>query len=85
MLLNAVDRGEHAPADELRPRRQQMLDSFQADELKYFTTHRIYRLGEPAAIIAEMVQKWRPDLLMMPKHGLGLYDRSSSARLRREC
>jgi len=75
MLLHAVDRGEHAPAEELRPRREKMLDAFMAEELKYFTTHRICRLGEPAAIIAATAQTWWPDLVMMPTHGLGLYDR----------
>jgi nucleotide-binding universal stress UspA family protein len=75
MLLHAVDRGEHAPAEELRPRRQRMLDSFMAEELKYFSTQRVCRLGEPAAIIAETAQTWWPDLVMMPTHGLGLYDR----------
>jgi len=75
MLLHAVDRGEHATAEELRPRRQQMLDSFMAEELKYFTTQRVCRLGEPAAVIAETAQTWWPDLVMMPTHGQGLYDR----------
>ena len=75
MLLHAVNRGEHAPAEELQPGRQRRLDSFMRDELKHFTTHRICRLGESGVIVAETARTWCPDLIMMPTHGLGLYDR----------
>ncbi len=75
MLLHAVDRGTHAPAEELRPGRAKQLASFMANELKQFTTHRVPRLGEPGDIIVETAKTWWPDLVMMPTHGLGLYDR----------
>ena len=75
MLLHAVDRGAHAPAEELRPGRERQLASFMTGELKQFVTQRVCRLGEPGAIIAETARTWWPDLVMMPTHGMGLYDR----------
>jgi nucleotide-binding universal stress UspA family protein len=75
MLLHAVDRGVHAPAEELRPGRERQLASFMAGELKQFTTQRVCRLGEPGAIIAEAARTWWPDLVMMPTDGMSLYDR----------
>ena len=75
LLLHAVDRGEHAPAEELLLCRQKMMDSFLVSEFKYFTTHRRCVLGEPAATIAETVRTWRPDIVVMPTHGLRFYDR----------
>ena len=88
MLLHAVERGKYSTAEELQPRRQLMLDSFMRNELTQFTTHRICRLGEPADVIAETARTWCPDLVMMPTHGIGLYDRlilgSVTAQMLRE-
>src|SRR5262249_13345080 len=75
MLLHAVDRGTHALAEELCPGRERRLAAFMAHELDQFSTQRVCRMGEPAAVIVETARTWRPDLVMMPTHGLGLYDR----------
>jgi len=88
MLLHVVDRGEHAPAEELWPGRKKKLDSFLAEEFQYFKTRRVCVLGDPAGMIAETARNWSPDLVMMPTHGLGFFDRpvlgSVTARMLRE-
>jgi nucleotide-binding universal stress UspA family protein len=76
MLLHAVGMGEHNLAEELMPQRKAQLDAFLADELKYFTTHRVcVAADDPARAIAEAAQSWGPDLVMMPTHGLGFFRR----------
>lgn len=75
MLLRAVTMGEHTLAEELLPASKAELDAFLADELKYFTTHRVCVAGDPAAEIIENARVWNPDLVMMPTHGLGYFKR----------
>ncbi|HEY6341894.1 MAG TPA: universal stress protein [Bryobacteraceae bacterium] len=76
MLLHAVGMGEHTLAEEREPARKAQLDAFLQDELKYFTTHRVcVPAGDPARAIADAVQSWGPDLVMMPTHGLGFFRR----------
>jgi nucleotide-binding universal stress UspA family protein len=75
MLLHAVGMGEHNLADELLPMRKEQLDAFLADELQYFTTHRVCVTGDSLAAIEEAAASWEPDLLMLPTHGLGYFRR----------
>jgi nucleotide-binding universal stress UspA family protein len=75
MLLHVVADGEQVLAHELRPARQAQLDAFLVSELKYFTTHRLCALGDPAATIVEIARSWNADLVMMPTHGLGFFRR----------
>jgi nucleotide-binding universal stress UspA family protein len=75
MLLHAVGMGEHNLAEELLPGRRAQLDAFLADELKYFTTERICVTGDPLPEIVNAAERWSPDLVMMPTHGLGVFRR----------
>jgi universal stress protein A len=78
MLLHVVGpgAGELVLPEELLPMRQARLTAFLADELKYFSTERICVTGdEPAPEIVEAALRWRPDLVMMPTHGLGVFQR----------
>lgn len=79
MLLHVITMGEHTLPDELMPMRQQKLDAFMADELKYFTTQRICTIAEddidPAQVIVETAQSWCPDIVVLATHGLGFFRR----------
>lgn len=75
-LFHVVGRGEHTLAEELLPQRQAQLNSFLAGEFKYFSTQRVCVMGdEPAPVIADAAQRWGADLVMMPTHGLGVFQR----------
>jgi len=78
MLFHVVGPGdgELTLAEELLPLRQAQLNAFLADELKYFSTERLCVTGdEPAPEIVAAAQRWRPDLVMMPTHGLGVFQK----------
>ncbi len=76
LLLHVVGAGEHTLAWELLPQRKAQLDAFLADELKYFNTERVCLTGnDPAAEIEQTAKRWRPDLIMMPTHGVGPFRR----------
>jgi nucleotide-binding universal stress UspA family protein len=75
MLLHVVSDGVRVLASEIEPQRNTELQQFLSDELKYFNPQRVCVMGEPAAKIVEIAQSWKPDLVMMPTHGLGLYNR----------
>jgi nucleotide-binding universal stress UspA family protein len=75
MLLHAVVNGERVLAEEFLSARKAQLDNFLANELKYFTTERVCVIGEPEEEISRTAQSWRPDLIMMPTHGLGYFRR----------
>jgi universal stress protein A len=78
MLLHVVGPGdgELTLPEELLPMRQAQLNAFLADELKYFPTQRVCVTGnEPAPEIVTAALRWQPDLLMMPTHGLGVFQR----------
>jgi nucleotide-binding universal stress UspA family protein len=76
MLLHAVGTGEHALAEEREAAGKAQIDAFLRDELKYFTTHRVcVTADDPARAIADAVQSWGPDLVVMPTHGLGFFRR----------
>jgi len=78
MLLHVVGMGEGGLvlAEELLPARKAQLDAFLADELKYFTTERVCVAGdEPAPFIMDAALNWGADLVMLPTHGLGVFDR----------
>lgn len=75
MLLHVVGNGERTLAEELQPQRKAELHAFLANELKYFTTHRLCTTGDAAEKIIETARDWHPDLVMMPTHGLGFYRR----------
>jgi nucleotide-binding universal stress UspA family protein len=76
MLLHAVGMGEHALAEEREAAGKAQIDAFLRDELKYFTTHRVcVTADDPARAIADAVQSWGPDLIMMPTRGLGFFRR----------
>jgi nucleotide-binding universal stress UspA family protein len=78
MLLHVVGpgAGELTLPEELLPMRQAQLNAFLADELKYFSTQRVCVTGtEPAPEIVAAALRWRPDLVMMPTHGLGVFQR----------
>ncbi len=75
-LLHVVCPGEHTLADELLPKRQAQLSAFLADELKYFATQRVCVTGDdPALAIEQAARTRKPDLIMMPTHGLGAFRR----------
>lgn len=74
-LLHVVSMGEHNLAQELLPGRQKQLDDFLAGEFKYFMTQRVCVTGEAAPAIVDFAQQWKPDLVMLPKHGTGLFRR----------
>jgi nucleotide-binding universal stress UspA family protein len=75
MLLHVVTDGEHTLANELFPMKKAQLESFLADELKYYSTQRICVLGDPAEEIVETANSWQPDLVMMPTFGVGRFRR----------
>lgn len=74
LLLHVVGPGEHTLAEELLPLRRAELNTFLVDELKYFSTQRICVIGDdPASAVIAEAQRWQPDLVMMPTHGLGAF------------
>ena len=75
MLLHVVGMGSHVLAEELLPIRRGLLETFLVSELKYFSTERVCVLGDPASRIVEVARSWRPDLVMIPTRGSGLYRR----------
>jgi nucleotide-binding universal stress UspA family protein len=78
LLLHVVGPGdgELTLPEELLPSRQAQLNAFLADEMKYFSTERTCVTGsEPAPEIVAVALRWRPDLVMMPTHGLGVFQR----------
>ena len=78
LLLHVVGPGdgELVLAEELLPMRQKQLNEFLAGELKYFTAERVCVTGdEPAPEIVAAAERWQPDLVMMPTHGLGVFQR----------
>jgi nucleotide-binding universal stress UspA family protein len=78
MLLHVVGMGDGGLvlAEERLPRKKAELDAFLADELKYFTTERVCVIGdEPAPAIMDAALSWDADLVMLPTHGLGVFDR----------
>lgn len=75
MLVHAVGMGERVLAEELLPQRKAQLDAFLADELKYFTTHRVCTTGDALMAILEEASSWNPDLVMLPTHGVGYFRR----------
>jgi universal stress protein A len=91
MLLHVVGPGdgELTLPEELLPMRQAQLNAFLAGELKYFSTQRVCVTGdEPAPEIVAAALGWQPDLVMMPTHGLGVFQRfffgSVAAKLLRD-
>lgn len=86
MLLHVVTNGEHTLAEELLPLRQSELNAYLTEEFKYFTTQRLCLAAEDASDeIVSTARQWRPDLVMMPTHGLGAFRRfllgSATARV----
>lgn len=76
MLLHAVANGERVLAEEVLPGRKKELDAFLADELKYYTTHRVCEIeDDPAAAIVDEANEWGADLVMLPTRGLGFFRR----------
>ena len=78
LLLHVVGpgEGELTLPEELLPLRRAQLNAFLAGELKYFSTERVCVTGnEPAPEIVAAALRWRPDLVMMPTHGLGVFQR----------
>jgi nucleotide-binding universal stress UspA family protein len=76
MLLHVVENGTNTLAEELLPARKIQLDAFLSDEFKYFTTDRVCVPSRDASqTIIDTARSWRPDLLMMPTHGFGVYRR----------
>jgi len=75
-LLHAVAMGERTLPQELLPLRKKELDAFLADELKYYTTHRVCEIeDDPVAAIVDEARSWGADLVMLPTHGLGFFRR----------
>lgn len=78
LLLHVVGMGDGGLtlAEEQLPLRQAKLNAFLAEELKYFTTERVCVIGDDAAPeIVAAAARWHPDLVMMPTHGLGIFQR----------
>lgn len=74
-LVHGVTMGERVLAEELLPQRKEQLDLFLADEWKYFTTHRVCRIGDPVETILQEAASRQPDLVMLPTHGVGYFRR----------
>lgn len=72
MLLHVIDESSDEEQQWLS---KVQLDAFLSNELKYFTTFRTMCSGDPATEIHEVVESWKPDLVMMPTHGLGSFRR----------
>ena len=75
MLLHVVADGVRVLASELEPHRNSELQQFLSGELKYLNPARVCVTGDPATKIVEIARSWKPDLVMMPTHGMGLYNR----------
>jgi len=75
LLLHVVGMGEHALPEDLLPGRKARLDEFLTGELKYFTVVRLCVTGDPADTIVETARLWKPDLVVIPTHGLGFFRR----------
>jgi nucleotide-binding universal stress UspA family protein len=78
LLLHVVGPGdgELTLPEELLPLRQTQLNAFLADELKYFPAERLCVTGDdPVPEIVAAALRWRPDLVMMPTHGLSAFQR----------
>jgi nucleotide-binding universal stress UspA family protein len=54
---------------------QAQIDSFLADELKYYDVKRVVKTGDPARQIVEYAHGDRADLIMLPSHGVGPFRR----------
>ena len=73
MLLHVVEPGSNTLAEELITQRRAELNAYLADELKQFSTERVCVAGSSAEKILGTAESWRPDLLMIPTHGLGFF------------
>jgi len=60
---------------ERRAKLEERLQSFLAEELKHFRVVRKLCEGDPARRILEYAAANKPDLIMMPTHGLGIFRR----------
>ena len=75
MMLHVVPDGLRVLAEELEPKRNCELQGFLVDEFKYLDPDRVCMTGDPATEIVNVARTWKPDLVMMPTHGVGLYNR----------
>ncbi len=75
LLLHVVGMGEHNLAEELFPQRQAQLATFFPDSLNFISTERCVTGEDAAATIVDTVRTWKPDLVMMPTSGLGVFHR----------
>lgn len=77
MLLHIVDVAIHGSMDSIVQdwlwSREEQLNAFLAEELRHFSTRRVFRIGDPTEEIVRMVHLWTPDLVMMPTYGIGSY------------
>lgn len=77
MLLHIVDVAIHGSMDSIVKdwlwSTEEQLNAFLTQELKHFTTRRVFRIGDPTEEIVKMVHCWTPDLVMMPSYGIGSY------------
>jgi len=74
-LLHVVNTGTYSYPREAYPHIKDKLERFLLEDLKYIKTSRLCVLGDPAEKIVEVIHTWKPDLVMMPTHGLGAYRR----------
>jgi nucleotide-binding universal stress UspA family protein len=74
-LLHVVNTGTYYYAQDAHPHLCDKLQRFLYEDFQFLKTSRICELGDPATKIVEMVRDWRPDLVMLPTHGFGMYRR----------
>jgi nucleotide-binding universal stress UspA family protein len=74
-LLHVVT-GEHNLAEDALDGRRRQLDAFVADELSFLSTRRLCIVADdPALAIEDEARAIRPDLVMMPTHGMSVFRR----------
>jgi nucleotide-binding universal stress UspA family protein len=74
-LLHVITNGVRVLASEIQKDQDAKLQEFLYDELKFLNPQRVCVTGDPATEIIAFAASWKPDLVMMPTHGVGLYNR----------
>lgn len=75
MLLHACTKKRGEKPEELRTSQECRLESFLAADLRRLKTERVCVAGNPATVIEATARSWKPDLIMLPSHGLGFFRR----------
>lgn len=73
MLVHAIEPGDHSASG--RSAINDRLNGFFPNEPPILDIHRMSVPGDPAVVIAEAAESWKPDLIMMPTRGHGDFRR----------